>query len=377
MKLLFAMNNFYSSSVGMAVSARRIAEELRSRGAEVRIVSGGMEGKPDYPLKKWDVPFFRKQLEAQRLYFAKRDPDLIREAVSWADLVHTFDPFPVSHQVLSEAYHQGKPRVGSFRFFPENLTCAVNKGEWDGLNHSLRNGFREYIFNYCDVIVCPSKLVKKYLTDHDFRKGRLEIIPSGIPGSSPEQGWERGPEDDGFRILTAGRLTGEKNQITLLRAAEQSEYADRIHITIAGAGQEEEALREEGAKLPNPPEIRLMSPGELREAAARSDLYAQCSLAETEGLACMESFADGCVPVIADAPLSASREHAIDARHLFPAGDPAALAERIDWWIEHPEELRRSSSQYRQYALTFPMERTGDRLMHVYESLLSRSGTAV
>ncbi len=365
MKLLIAMNDFFSPSIGMAVSAQRSARELSARGVEVRILSGGMEGKPDYPLKRWKVPLYRKRLEAQHLYFAHTNAEAVREAVSWADLVHTWDPFPVSHQVLAEAYRQGKPRVGSFRFFPENLTYGADIGGWDGMNHILRTGFREYIYNYCDVIVCPSRTVRKYLNQYAFRKGRPELVPTGIPASAVA---EKIPHE-GFRIFASGRLTAEKDHRTLLQAVRQSRYADRIYVTIAGTGPAEAELQKEGSNLPHPAKIRPMRRHAWKKAAASADLYVQSSLVETEGLACIESFAAGCVPVIADAPLSASREHAVGAEHLYAAGDPAALAAKIDWWIEHPVQRKDASGMYRKYAETFTTARQADRLMRIYEDL--------
>ena len=69
-----------------------------------------------------------------------------------------------------------------------------------------------------------------------------------------------------------------------------------------------------------------------------ADLYVHTSDAEIEAMSCMEAFACGLVPVIADSPRSATPQFALDERSLFPAGDTDALAERIDWWIEHPAE---------------------------------------
>ena len=52
------------------------------------------------------------------------------------------------------------------------------------------------------------------------------------------------------------------------------------------------------------------------------------------------------MPVIADSPRSATPQFALDERSLFPAGDTDALAQRIDWWIEHPEERQAMERRY-------------------------------
>ncbi len=68
---------------------------------------------------------------------------------------------------------------------------------------------------------------------------------------------------------------------------------------------------------------------------AMSDLYVHAADVEIEAIACLEAVASGLVPVIADSPLSATSQFALDHRSLFEAGNVAILAERIDWWYEH------------------------------------------
>lgn len=81
-----------------------------------------------------------------------------------------------------------------------------------------------------------------------------------------------------------------------------------------------------------------------------ADLYVHTSDAEIEAMSCMEAFACGLVPVIADSPRSATPQFALDERSLFPAGDADALAERIDWWIEHPQEREEMEHRYADHA---------------------------
>ena len=75
-------------------------------------------------------------------------------------------------------------------------------------------------------------------------------------------------------------------------------------------------------------------------------------------MSCMEAFACGLVPVIADSPRSATPQFALDGRSLFPAGDSSALAEKIDWWMEHPEERREMGLRYGEHARQYALERS-------------------
>ena len=84
----------------------------------------------------------------------------------------------------------------------------------------------------------------------------------------------------------------------------------------------------------------------LRELASKADLYIHCATVEVEGLSALEALQQGVVPVIAEGKLTATSQFALDARSLFPSGDPKTLANRIDYWLEHPEERRRMSEKY-------------------------------
>ncbi len=81
-----------------------------------------------------------------------------------------------------------------------------------------------------------------------------------------------------------------------------------------------------------------------------TDLYVHASDMEAEAMSCMEAFATGLVPVIANSPLSATPQFALCDRSLFRAGDPTSLAEQVDWWLEHPDERDRMGQEYARLA---------------------------
>lgn len=66
--------------------------------------------------------------------------------------------------------------------------------------------------------------------------------------------------------------------------------------------------------------------------------------AEIEAISCMEAFASGLVPVIANSAKSATPQFALDERSLFTAGDSGDLTQKIDYWLEHEDERRERKS---------------------------------
>lgn len=56
------------------------------------------------------------------------------------------------------------------------------------------------------------------------------------------------------------------------------------------------------------------------------------------------------VPVISDSEFSATKDFSLHEYSLFRAGDPQSLAERIDYWIEHPGEKAQMGIKYSEWA---------------------------
>lgn len=135
-------------------------------------------------------------------------------------------------------------------------------------------------------------------------------------------------------------------------------------MILAGKGPLEKKYRRLAQKLPNPIVMDFYEPQRLLELLHMADLYVHTSDAEIEAMSCMEAFACGLVPVIADSPRSATPQFALDERSLFPAGDSEQLSKRIDWWIEHPRERQEMERRYaehaKQYALDRSIEKTED-----------------
>ena len=101
---------------------------------------------------------------------------------------------------------------------------------------------------------------------------------------------------------------------------------------------------------------------DLVEILRYADLYVHPAEVEIEAIACLEAIACGKVPLIADSPRSATRYFAISNRNLFHYNDPADLARKMDWWLEHPEERASCASSYLGYASRFDFQTCMDRM---------------
>jgi len=329
---------------------------FRKHGNEVRVVSTGKQGDTPYLMDKQYMYVFEHLIDEQGMTFAKPDEEKITRAVAWADVIHFITPFVLSKKAMMIAREMGKPYTAAFHVQPENITSSVHLGNADVINNLLYTAMRDYFYQYTPHIHCPSRFIANELEKHGY-KSQLHVISNGIDPDFKYEKKEKPPElKDKFVILTTGRYSVEKRQDVLINAAKRSKYADSIKLILAGQGPRDAYLRGLAESLPVAPTFRFFTKGELLDVIAQSDLYAHCADAEIEAMSCMEAFAGGLVPVIADSPKSATPQFALCPESLFAAGDPDALAERIDYWIEHPTERAEAEKKYAQSAKKYGLE---------------------
>ena len=101
-----------------------------------------------------------------------------------------------------------------------------------------------------------------------------------------------------------------------------------------------------------------------------ADLYVHPAEIEIEAIACMEALACGQVPIIADSPRSATVKFALDERNLFKNRDAQDLADKIDFFIEHPDVLEEYRERYKGIVADFSQEACMDKMEKMfYEAL--------
>lgn len=207
--------------------------------------------------------------------------------------------------------------------------------------------FREKSFKNCDALQCPTPKVAKWSRKNHFKQ-QLFVVSNGI---SPQFINNSHKKEVGhpFTILCIGRFSHEKRQETLFKAMHLAKHAAQIRLIFAGQGPLQKKYEKMADELSNKSIIQFFTPEKLRQVMAKSDLVVHCADVEIEGMAYMEAFASGCVPVIADGPLTSTSSYALSEYNSFPVGDAQALANRIDYWFDHPQELRLMRQNYRDY----------------------------
>ena len=382
MKILFVIDTFYTSNNGTSISAQRYAAELRKHGHEVRVLCGD---KPkteqdahltdgDYCTGIFHFPVFHFLCEKHDFFYGNADRPLIRKACRWADVVHVYTPFFMSNAAISYCQQIGKPVTAAFHIQPENITSSFGLGKVSCINNLIYRIFRYVTYNRVRHIHTPSAFIAGELHRRGYT-ARTHVISNGIHDEFITAGTQKiisqrsgligeagltsnSPKDGLINILMIGRLSKEKRQDVIIRAMQYSRYADRIQLVFAGKGPEYSRYVRMGRALSCQPRFVYLQRPELIRQLLSTDLYIHASDMEIEAISCIEAFATGLVPVIADSAESATPQFALDERSLFRAGDPKDLARKIDYWIEHPDEKLKMEKRYASAAKKYTLRRS-------------------
>ena len=377
MKIVLVIDQFDDANNGTTISARRFAMALKEHGNEVRVIAIGKNTDYKYAVRQMKFPPVVEHLiTSQGMRLAIPNRHVFEKAAAWADVVHFMMPSPLAIMGLKHVEKLGIPHTAAFHCQPENITFTLHMGNSRKANDLLYHGFRDTFFNRFTHIHCPSNMIANQLRQHGYT-AQLHVISNGI---SPEYFYDKRPKEDWmqgyFNILMVGRYAGEKRQDELIEACAKSRHAREIQVILAGKGPLEKKYRKLAEKLPNPIVMQFYEPSRLIEILHMADLYVHTSDAEIEAMSCMEAFACGLVPVIANSPRSVTPQFALDERSLFPAGDTDALAERIDYWIEHPQEREEMERRYAEHAKQYALERSIEQTEDMFRMAIAEQKAA-
>jgi glycosyltransferase involved in cell wall biosynthesis/1-acyl-sn-glycerol-3-phosphate acyltransferase len=369
--IVFVVDDYLSQTNGTHVSARRFREELITLGHTVRVLSIGVEGPDMFGLKEHYIPVVTPVAKLSNLRFAKFDRNVALRALDGADVAHMFYPWQLQRKTSRLAEQMGIPVTGAFHCPPGHITYNIGLGWFSPLAEFVYWLFRVRFYRNIENIHCPSSLIAGELKKHKYR-ARFHVISNGVsgvfkPGPQTGQTGQTGVrENDEIRVLMSGRLAPEKRQDLVIKAVQRSKYKDRIQLYFTGQGACLKKYKKLGASLPRPPIFGFVSPEQLVETMRGCDIYVHASDVEAEGLACLEALACGKVPIISDSNKSATSQFALDNRSLFKKGSCRDLRDKLDWWIEHPEELKAAGQRYAGLGQKYNISYSAQKLLTMF-----------
>ena len=372
MKILIVIDQFDNSNNGTTISARRFTKGLQDAGNEVYVVSTG-DNKDEYKFNLKELPLppgISHLIKSQGMSFAIPNTEVLEKAISSVDIVHFYMPFFLSKSGLKICEKLHIPHTAAFHVQPENITYSIGLGTNTKVNDFIYTHYRDSFFNHFTHIHCPSEFIANELKKHGYTS-KLHVISNGVDDEFKYYGKEKLPEfKDKFVITMIGRYSNEKRQDVLIDAISKSKYADKIQLVLAGKGPKEAKYKKLGEKLINPPIMNFYNTDDLIALLKSTDLYVHSADAEIEAISCIEAFACGNVPIIANSPNSATKQFALVKESLFEAGNSTDLANKIDFWIDNEDYRKEMELKYSQNAEKYRLKDIIKKMEEMFEDAI-------
>ena len=350
---------------GTTIAAMNLIRSLRKRGHTVRVVCPDSNRKGEegfYVVDTLNVGPFNEYVRKNGVVLAKTEKQVLLRALDGADALHVMLPFPLGIEAMKLAKQQDLPVTAGFHCQAENVTSHLFLKNSAMANRILYKEFYRLFYRYVDAVHYPTEFIRRTFERYGG-KTNAYVISNGVSADFHPMQVERPAELEGkYVILFTGRLSKEKCHHLLLEAVAQCTHEKQIQLVFAGDGPLKEKIIARGKTLTNPPIIRFFRREDMVRAINSADLYVHPAEIEIEAISCLEAISCGLVPVINDSPRSATREFALDEMNLFACSDPADLARKIDYWLDHPEERAARSREYVGYTRQFDFETCMDRM---------------
>lgn len=367
----------YTYPGGVLAHVEALADELRTRGHEVRVLApvdpddrltrvlhrGAAPAIRELPDRDQFVPLgrtigFHANGSVSNMSFTPETAATLGHEMrsGWYDVMHVHEPnagvaawFTVENAPM--------PVVGTFHAYatkPVPMAIANTFGQ-------------RRVFNKLSQRIAVSDAAR--WTGERFYGGHYRIVPNGIDLSRALPGAK--PQNERMELLFVGRPEERKGLPVLLRAFEALRSAGvDAHLTVAGASAEEVApllLDIDGVdvvgRVPEEEKWRLLH---------QADLLCAPSLGgESFGIVLLEALASGTPVVCSD--IAGYRDVVRDdvEGRLVPVGDPAALGEAIRALAVQPARRAELGAAARERAERFAWTRVAAEVEEVYEDALA------
>ncbi|MDE6867633.1 MAG: glycosyltransferase [Clostridia bacterium] len=373
MIITLVTDQFFQSNHGTSVSAQWLYQGLVKQGHVVRILTIDDGTNTPYALneRSFGKPIDRV-IHSQGMQLAKPDKEIILKAIRGADVVHVFMPFKLGYKTIELCRERNIPCTAAFHIAPENITSTLHLNKFKFINYLLWKRWYRKVYQYVEHIHCPSEMINKQLNEHCFNTCN-HVISNGYKDIFKMQREEKPTiYKDKFIIVVNGRFSREKRFDLVINAINKSKYRERILLILGGKGPQKKRLMRLARKLPVYP-VFLGSYNREQQLSFLNfaDLYIHPADVEIEGMTCIEAIACGCVPIVSDSPKSATSQFVLHKRSSFRHGNYKDLAENIDWWIEHPNDLQAHRTVIAKHALNFTIERSMRSYIEMFDAVVS------
>lgn len=381
MRILHVLDHSIPIRTGYTMRTLQILRHQRALGWETFHLTGPKHSPGSPPTETVDgLSFFRTEAAetpipglselVQMKRFSRRIAEVVDE--TRPDVLHVHSPVLNALPALGVAAKRRIPLVYEVRALWEDAAVSKGKCSPNGPRYRLSRAMETYAMKRADAVVAICEGLRKEIIGRGIPESRVSVMPNAV---ALEDFRRESPPDPGLadRLGVSGRrVIGfigsfepyEGLSVLLDAVAILASTMPDLRLLLIGNGPEESNLRAQAQRLGILDHVIFAGHVPHAKIQAYYDLidicvYPRLSMRLTElvtPLKPVEAMARGRIVVATD--IGGHREMVEDGvtGHLFPAGDPDALAravrqtfERSDSWTEMREAARRYVEQRRNW----------------------------
>lgn len=392
MKIAFFSDNFYPELSGISDSIIALGKELAKQGHQIRFYAARYTNKNyqkvNQEFKEIDLG---PNIEIKRLFsipisagtgqgrFAIPIGASLRSLRNWRpDIIHTNNVGGVGLEAIIASRRLHIPLIGtSHTPFREFMEYSPIRTEW-ATNKMLR--YVSWYYNQCDFVTAPSNFLFKEMVDYGLKKPHRvlsnPINPEEFHPAEPAKKTElreklnfKGPS-----IIYTGRLAPNKKVEILIRSlAIVKQTVSEAELIIIGNGVSEVALKQLARDLRVENDVKFLgfvNQEKFTELYQAADIFAVASTAEMQCLSMMNAMLTE-LPVVG-VRAGALPEYINDQNgFVVEPGDYKAMAEKILYLIQNPNEAAQLGQQGREYAQQFSGPNIAKEWLAIYEKVIA------
>ncbi len=405
-KILICCNAYPPHFVGGAeLIAHYHAIELKNKGYEVKVFAGDSQSS----LSQYSIETsFYDDIEVYRIKLERED--FSSEYINFSNtvvqnhfetilddfkpsVVHMHNIIGLSVSLASIAKSRGIKTIltlhDSWGFCHKN-TMMWDNGTFcndftdcssclaeihDGKNRSIplemRQDYLSIAFEPVDIFISPSIFLRNQYIKAGFDEDKIKLLSNGIDIDNYSKIIKQ--HDEHFRFTFIGYLGEHKGSLLILQALKLIYKKNKVIVNIVGDGGLKDTLKSfvenEGlnesvifhGKIDNK---------EINNIFSQTDVYILPSMCpENQPVSITEAFASK-VPVIGT-DFGGIKELITDNKTglLFPMGDVSALAEKMQYFIHHPEKVIEFGEAGYKFIYKNSFSNQAAKLIDLYHSL--------
>lgn len=364
-----------SKKEGASLSLLNVMEEIANRGHEVYFVAAGKEIIPQMENKGINCITLLSYTMRQ-----DKDETGVRAAIKYM----------IKDIVNRAAVIRGERKLRNYDFDVVHIN-GIDNHVGAAIAASLKIPYfwhiRQFLQEDLGKRIVREKIVMKYMYNADgvigiskavqnkfetILKRPVRVIYNGIPLNNYRLGEVSRFCGHQVRMLLAGRITENKGQLEAVKAVGilKKKGVRNIRLTLAGNAEPEYMKKVQQAMKEDCLEDNITILDycdDLRDLWRNSDIGLICSKNEAFGRVTVEYMCAEMLVIGADRGGTAELISEGETGLLYQQGYADSLAEKIEYAVHHPDEMKKIAKKGRDYAFqSFSIERVCDEILDFY-----------